>query len=39
MSRYWVGNGNDDWFTTSNWATESAGAGGASVPGINDIAY
>jgi len=37
---YWVGNGaSTDFNTAANWATESAGAGGAGIPGTGDIAY
>ena len=37
-NRYWVG-GTGTWSTsTANWSTTSGGAGGASVPGVNDYA-
>jgi len=36
-SRFWVGGtGTWDNSTTTNWAASSGGAGGASVPGVND---
>lgn len=38
--RYWVG-GNGSWTSsnTTNWSTISGGAGGATVPGENDVAW
>lgn len=38
--RYWVG-GTGTWNTTSttNWSATSGGAGGASVPGVNDPVF
>lgn len=32
VSRYWVSGGNGYWDSTTNWATSSGGASGASVP-------
>ncbi len=38
-NRYWVGgSGTWDSTNTANWSTTSGGAGGASVPSINDVA-
>jgi hypothetical protein len=38
--RYWVG-GSGTWDTTStaNWSSTNGGAGGASAPNINDVAF
>lgn len=36
--RYWIASSNANWNNTSNWSTESGGAGGASVPGSSDKA-
>lgn len=34
-NRYWVG-ASGDWSDSSHWSATSGGAGGASVPGLND---
>lgn len=34
-NRYWVGN-SGNWDDTSHWATTSGGAGGASIPSVDD---
>lgn len=34
--RFWVGGGGN-WSSTAHWATEADGAGGASVPGVDDV--
>ncbi len=36
--RYWVAAGPSNWNNVLNWSTSSGGGGGASVPGINDVA-
>ncbi|MDP4254181.1 MAG: T9SS type A sorting domain-containing protein [Bacteroidota bacterium] len=38
VTRFWVANSSTNWNSTSNWATSSGGAGGASVPGLTDNA-
>lgn len=35
-NRYWVSTGASNWNNTANWSATDGGAGGASVPGIND---
>lgn len=37
-NRYWVTGGTGNWNSTTNWATASGGASGASVPGSSDAA-
>ena len=37
-SRYWVSLLPNNWSNTIGWSLTSGGAGGASVPGVNDIA-
>lgn len=37
-SRYWVAGGTGSWISTTNWATTSGGASGASVPTSADNA-
>jgi formylmethanofuran dehydrogenase subunit C len=37
-NRYWVGAVAGNWNDPANWAVFSGAAGGASVPGVNDIA-
>lgn len=37
-NRFWVG-GSGNWSDTARWSTTSGGAGGASVPGNNDMAF
>lgn len=37
-NRYWVTGGTGNWNSTTNWATTSGGASGASVPGSSDAA-
>lgn len=37
-NRYWVSTINSNWNNTSNWSSTPGGAGGASVPGLTDIA-
>jgi len=37
-NRFWVASVASNWNNTANWSTASGGAGGASVPGIADIA-
>lgn len=36
--RYWVSAGSSNWNNTANWSISSGGAGGASVPGVSDLA-
>jgi hypothetical protein len=37
--RYWIKTSAAKWNDTTNWSATSGGAGGASVPGVNDTAY
>ena len=37
-ARFWIAAGPANWNSTANWSAFSGGAGGASVPGINDLA-
>lgn len=37
-NRFWVTGGTGNWNSTTNWATASGGASGASVPGSSDAA-
>ncbi|MEZ4921687.1 MAG: T9SS type A sorting domain-containing protein [Crocinitomicaceae bacterium] len=36
--RYWISGAGSNWNNTANWSTTSGGAGGASVPGVSDVA-
>lgn len=38
-NRYWVGGGDGNWSSTTNWSGSSGGASGASVPGLSDAAF
>lgn len=36
-NRYWIGN-SGSWTDTAHWSSQSGGTGGASVPGLSDLA-
>jgi len=41
VDRYWVGAGNNEneiWENADNWSADFVGVGGATVPGVNDLA-
>lgn len=37
--RYWISGLAGNWNNSANWSATNGGAGGASVPGVSDVAY
>ena len=36
--RYWIASTASNWNNTANWSATSGGSGGATVPGVSEIA-